>query len=33
MFGASRNLDEVQIIGIKANGHDFKIKVLTKESN
>ncbi|KAL6659902.1 hypothetical protein ACP70R_002024 [Stipagrostis hirtigluma subsp. patula] len=31
MFGTSHNLDEVQIIGIKAKGHDFKIKMLTKE--
>ncbi|KAF8688041.1 hypothetical protein HU200_042458 [Digitaria exilis] len=31
MFGTSHNLDEVQIMGIKAKGHDFKIKVLTKE--
>ncbi|CAN6285723.1 unnamed protein product [Urochloa humidicola] len=31
MFGTSHNLDEVQNIGIKAKGHDFKIKMLTKE--
>ncbi|KAL6901861.1 hypothetical protein ACP4OV_004737 [Aristida adscensionis] len=31
MFGTSHNLDEVQVIGIKAKGHDFKIKMLTKE--
>ncbi|OEL27399.1 Methyltransferase-like protein 6 [Dichanthelium oligosanthes] len=31
MFETSHNLDEVQIIGMKAKGHDFKIKVLTKE--
>ncbi|PUZ42895.1 hypothetical protein GQ55_9G618500 [Panicum hallii var. hallii] len=31
MFGTSHNLNEVQIIGIKAKGHDFKIKMLTKE--
>ncbi|XP_015689710.1 uncharacterized protein LOC102722747 isoform X2 [Oryza brachyantha] len=31
MFGTSYNLDEAQIIRIKAKGHEFKIKVLTKE--
>uniref|UniRef100_A0A0D9VPF4 Methyltransferase type 12 domain-containing protein n=1 Tax=Leersia perrieri TaxID=77586 RepID=A0A0D9VPF4_9ORYZ len=31
MFGTSYNLDEAQIIRIKAKGHDFKIKMLTKE--
>ncbi|CAL4937596.1 unnamed protein product [Urochloa decumbens] len=31
MFGTSHNLDEVQNIGIKAKGHDFKLKMLTKE--
>ncbi|KAF0927904.1 hypothetical protein E2562_036881 [Oryza meyeriana var. granulata] len=31
MFGTSHNLDEAQIIRIKAKGHDFKIKMLTKE--
>ncbi|KAG2554861.1 hypothetical protein PVAP13_9KG576900 [Panicum virgatum] len=31
MFGTSHNLNEVQIIAIKAKGHDFKIKMLTKE--
>ncbi|RLN16628.1 uncharacterized protein C2845_PM02G37840 [Panicum miliaceum] len=31
MFGTSHNLNEVQIIRIKAKGHDFKIKMLTKE--
>ncbi|TVU48410.1 hypothetical protein EJB05_08046 [Eragrostis curvula] len=31
MFVTSHNLDEAQTIEIKAKGHDFKIKVLTKE--
>ncbi|PAN51639.1 hypothetical protein PAHAL_9G609000 [Panicum hallii] len=31
MFGTSHKLNEVQIIGIKAKGHDFKIQMLTKE--
>ncbi|CAN6308076.1 unnamed protein product [Urochloa humidicola] len=31
MFGTSHNLDEVQNIGIKVKGHDFKLKMLTKE--
>ncbi|EER92872.1 hypothetical protein BDA96_01G542200 [Sorghum bicolor] len=31
MFGTSHSLNEVQIIGIKAKGHDFKIKMLRKE--
>lgn len=31
MFGTSHNLDEAQNIRIKAKGHDFKIKMLTKE--
>ncbi|CAN6310668.1 unnamed protein product [Urochloa humidicola] len=31
MFGTSHNLDEVQNIWIKTKGHDFKIKMLTKE--
>lgn len=31
MFGTSHSLDEVQIIGVKAKGHDFKIRMLRKE--
>ncbi|KQK23710.1 uncharacterized protein LOC100844747 [Brachypodium distachyon] len=31
MFGASHYLDEAQTITIKAKGHNFKIKMLTKE--
>ncbi|WVZ55430.1 hypothetical protein U9M48_006090 [Paspalum notatum var. saurae] len=31
MFRTSHSLDEVQIIGVKAKGHDFKIKMLRKE--
>uniref|UniRef100_A0A0E0CV26 Methyltransferase type 12 domain-containing protein n=1 Tax=Oryza meridionalis TaxID=40149 RepID=A0A0E0CV26_9ORYZ len=31
MFGNTHNLDEAQVIRIKAKGHDFKIKMLTKE--
>ncbi|KAL5216978.1 hypothetical protein ABZP36_017662 [Zizania latifolia] len=31
MFGTSHNLDEAQIIRIKAKGQEFKIKMLTKE--
>lgn len=31
MFGTSHNLDEAQVLRIKAKGHDFEIKMLTKE--